>query len=159
MSRWTATLIALTAAPCGATVAAASEPPAAIDTGRNAEVVEAPDVPPTIVRREVGRLHMSRPVLGNGYVAYRYPAFDTCPCDDAGCYHPGWYYCGGKSYRQAWWRRWVGAHLGGGSMLDGYPCHCVLPTVGRPYGMPAVDGAPDASERRAAEPEAATAAP
>lgn len=141
MSRRTAILIAAFAAgPCG-TMAAASEPRAATDTGRNAEVVEAPNVPPPIVRRETGRLHVTRPVLGSGYVPYRYPAFDTCPCDDAGCYHPGWYYCGGKSYRQAWWRRWMGAHVGRGSMLDGYPCHCVQPTFGRPYWTPADDAA------------------
>ena len=114
------------------------------DVEDQAGTLERAEVPPPIIRRETRVPHVERPALGAGYVPYRYPAVDTCPCGDAGCYHPGWYYCGGKSYRRAWWRRWAGAHLGHGSLLDAYPCHCVLPTFGRAVRFnPAAGVSPD----------------
>ena len=74
-----------------------------------------------------------QPCLGRGYVPYSYPAIDSCHCARTGCFHPARYYCGGKQYRKQWFHKWVKAHLGRGSMLDSYPCHCVYPTAGRPY--------------------------
>lgn len=73
--------------------------------------------------------------LGNGYVPYSYPGIGTCPCGppEAGCFHPWNYYHGGKSYKRSWLGKWLKAHLGHGSMLEGYPCHCTQPTVTRPY--------------------------
>lgn len=71
--------------------------------------------------------------FGAGYLPYAYPSFETCPCGSDGCFHPDRYYCGGKPYRQQWLLRWVRAHLGHGSMLDGYPCPCILPATGRAY--------------------------
>ncbi len=79
------------------------------------------------------RYETVQPRLGRGYVPYSYPAFDSCPCAQDGCFHPGRYYCGGKAYRKQWFRKWVKTHLGRGSMLDGYPCECISPTAGRPY--------------------------
>ena len=148
MKSWSAALfVALAAVPIAATdSAAAGQPPAAPQTGDDSRRYHAADVPPPIARQEAGRLHATRPELGTGYVPYRYPGFDTCPCADGGCYHPGWYYCGGKPYRQAWWRRWIGAHLGHGSMLDAYPCHCVQPSFGRLYRSEAAELAPTESE-------------
>lgn len=73
------------------------------------------------------------PCVGRGYVPYSYPAVDSCPCAANGCFHPWRYYCGGRTYKGNWFRTWVGAHLGKGSMLDQYPCECQFPTVGRTY--------------------------
>ncbi|MFQ5731383.1 MAG: hypothetical protein ACE5KM_05440 [Planctomycetaceae bacterium] len=73
------------------------------------------------------------PCIGRGYRSYMYPTFGSCPCGSSSCYHPGRYYCGGKSYKRQWYRTWVRAHLGKGSMLDPYRCECRFPTVGRTY--------------------------
>jgi hypothetical protein len=164
MRKWTAAIIvALAAVPVAATEAAAAGQPApgtSPETGGEGERFYAADVPPPIVRKEAERLHVARPTFGAGYVPYPYPGFDTCPCDEDGCYHPGWYYCGGSAYRQTWCRRWVRAHLGHGSMLEAYPCHCVLPTFGRPYGLTAAGIAPVDSEAHPAEaPEAPRPSP
>ncbi len=78
-----------------------------------------------------------RAVLGRGYVPYSYPGFNSCPCAWDGCFHPHRYYCGADEYRRTWRQRWVRAHLGLGSMLDGYPCECIYPTVGRTYSLDA----------------------
>lgn len=76
------------------------------------------------------------PMLGRGYIPYTYPAIDSCPCATNGCFDPSRYYCGGKQYRKQWFRKWVKAHFGRGSMLDDYPCHCINPVYGRPYRLP-----------------------
>ena len=73
------------------------------------------------------------PCIGKGYVPYSYPAFGTCPCGENSCYDPARYYCGRKSYRMQWFRKWVRAHLGHGSMLDDVPCGCRFPGSVRPY--------------------------
>lgn len=73
------------------------------------------------------------PCVGRGYVPYSYPAIGSCPCGSDCCYHPWRYYCGGKSYERQWFRTWLRAHLGKGSMLDQYPCHCRFPAAGRNY--------------------------
>lgn len=82
-----------------------------------------------------------QPVFGRGYIAYSYPAVDSCPCVAIGCYHPGRYFHGGKTYRRHWRKRWLRAHLGLGSMLDEIPCDCILPTFGRPYHLGGVTAA------------------
>lgn len=64
--------------------------------------------------------------------AYQIPGFDACPCGNTGCFHPGRYYCGGKQYRRHWFRKWLRAHLGHGSMLDDVPCHCIAPAAYHP---------------------------
>lgn len=76
---------------------------------------------------------LPQPCFGAGYLPYAYPGFETCPCGHDGCFHPAPYYCGGKPYGRQWLRKWIRAHLGCGSMLDGYPCPCIFPTVGRTY--------------------------
>lgn len=76
-----------------------------------------------------------QPLLGRGYISYSYPTIDSCRCASNGCFHPSRYYCGGKQYRKNWFRKWVKAHLGHGSMLDDYPCHCVIPTTGRSHRL------------------------
>ena len=156
MKNWTAAILAaLAAVPFAAPEAvAAGQPAPSPETGREREPFYAADVPPPIVRQRQALCTFTRPTLGAGYVPYRYPGFDTCPCDEKGCYHPGWYYCGGTAYRQAWCRRWVRAHLGHGSMLDASPCHCVLPTFGRAYRLSAPEIAPVESEGPAEPPEA-----
>ena len=62
------------------------------------------------------------------YIPYTYPAFESCPCGADGCYHPAPYYGGSQCYRRSWFHKWLRAHLGLGSMLEDYPCPCVLPT-------------------------------
>lgn len=79
------------------------------------------------------RYELIQPCLGRGYVSYSYPAADSCPCGGDGCFHPGRYYCGGKEYRRQWGGRWLRAHLGLGSMLEGYRCECIYPAAGRSY--------------------------
>ena len=93
---------------------------------------------------EVRQYEWTRPCLGRGYVAYSYPAFGSCPCSGENCFHPGRYYCGGKPYRKQWFRKWLPAHLGHGSMLDDYACQCRFPTAGRAYRRP-VPSAPTES--------------
>jgi len=95
----------------------------------------APAVPSMAKKNQ--RHELVRPCLGRGYVAYSYPAFDSCPCAGNDCFHPGRYYCGGKPYRKQWFRKWLRAHVGRGSMLDDYACECRFPTVGRVYRRPA----------------------
>lgn len=73
------------------------------------------------------------PCIGRGYVPYAYPAVDSCQCGSDCCFNAGRYYCGGKPYRRQWFKTWLRAHLGKGSMLDQYPCECQFPTVGRTY--------------------------
>ena len=73
------------------------------------------------------------PCIGQGYISYAYPAFDSCPCGAKCCYHPGRYYYGGKPYKRQWFKTWLRAHLGKGSMLDPYPCDCRFPIAGRIY--------------------------
>ena len=96
---------------------------------------ELPDEAPPIA--EEGLPHgVFRPCLGAGYVPYAYPAFGTCPCAEDGCFPAAPYFaCGrcGEAYRERWLKKWARAHFGHASMLDGYPCHCILPTAGRPY--------------------------
>lgn len=58
---------------------------------------------------------------------YTLPGFEVCPCGNSGCFHPARYYCGGKPYRKHWFRKWLCAHFGHGSMLENVPCHCVHP--------------------------------
>ena len=82
------------------------------------------------------RYEWMRPCLGRGYVAYSYPAFGSCPCSSENCFHPGRYYCGGKPYRKQWFRKWLRAHVGRGSMLDDHACECRFPTAGRAYQRP-----------------------
>ena len=57
------------------------------------------------------------PYIGRGYVPYSYPALATCPCGSNTCYNAGRYYCGGKPYKRQWFKTWLRAHLGKGSML------------------------------------------
>ena len=78
-----------------------------------------------------------RAALGRGYLPYSYPGFNSCPCAWDGCFHPHRYYCGGEDYRRTWRQRWLRAHLGLGSMLDGYLCECIYPTAGRLYRLKA----------------------
>ena len=99
-----------------------------------------------------------RPCLGAGYVPYAYPGFETCPCGGDSCFHPAWYYCGGEPYRKRWWRTWLGAHVGRGSMLERHPCDCVFPGLGRPVLQtvpPAGGGQPDTN--RPQEPQSSAA--
>lgn len=94
------------------------------------------------------------PCLGRGYVPYSYPALDSCPCGSNACYQPWRYYCGGKTYKRQWFRTWLKAHFGKGSMLDTYPCEYRFPTVGRtwlssqPVGPPAGSVPPAPSDPR-----------
>ena len=75
-----------------------------------------------------------RPCIGAGYIPYSYPAIGSCPCGDDLCFNPHRYYCCGKQYKKAWFRKWSGSHLGKRSMLDDYWCPCIYPTtVPRPY--------------------------
>ena len=76
------------------------------------------------------------PCLGAGYIPYSYPAVDNCSCATDGCFPPARYYCGGEAYRDSWFRKWLRAQFCGGSMLDGYPCHCMFPSVGRVWIPP-----------------------
>jgi hypothetical protein len=71
---------------------------------------------------------------GRGYVAYSYPAFGSCPCEEDRCFHPGRYYSCSDAYEKSFWRRWRRAHFHGGSMLDDVPCHCIDPS-GRPVAV------------------------
>lgn len=92
--------------------------------------------PPAAGSEEALPQHVFRPCLGNGYVPYTYPAIGTCPCAEDCCFPAAPYYaCGacGEAYRKRWFKKWLRAHFGHGSMLDGYPCHCIAPTAGRPY--------------------------
>lgn len=116
--------------------------------------VELPAQPPA-EPTEAGRVHLPppiatadrpilvRPCLGAGYIPYSYPAVDSCPCARDDCFPPARYYCGGEAYRDHWWSKWLRAHFAGGSMLDGYPCHCVFPTVGRPIVQTVPEPSPD----------------
>jgi len=81
-------------------------------------------------------LERVQPCLGRGYVAYSYPSFGSCQCESDCCFHPGRYYCGGKPYRKQWFRTWVRAHLGHGSMLDNTPCQCIYPTASKSFLRP-----------------------
>lgn len=84
--------------------------------------------------RERAAEHRSdHPRPRRGYTSYAYPGVDSCRCARGPCFHPARYYCGGEQHRRSWLRRWLGAHFGGGSMLDGYCCECVFPTVRRPH--------------------------
>lgn len=74
--------------------------------------------------------------LGDGYIPYGYPAFETCPCGNDGCFHPWRYYAGGKCYRRNWFHTWLRAHLGLGSMLEDYPCPCIFPIHAAPTAIP-----------------------
>lgn len=162
MRNWTAAIFAALApwALAAPEAVAGGQPAPSPETRGEDQSFYAADVPPPIARQKAGRLHVARPAFGAGYLPYRYPGFDTCQCNEDGCYHPGWYYCGGSAYRQTWWRQWVRAHLGHRSMVEPYPCHCVLPTFGRPYGLNAADIAPVESEARPAEaPEAPRPSP
>lgn len=90
---------------------------------------------PKLVQPAVAR-HQAEPVwpcIGNGYVPYSYPAFGTCPCGDNCCYDPSRYYCGGKSYRKQWFRKWLRTQVGRGSMLSDVPCSCRFPGTVKPY--------------------------
>src|SRR6185436_1443256 len=77
-----------------------------------------------------------QPCLEADYMPYAYPAFGACPCCNDGCFHPCPYYCGGNAYKTQWFHRWLGSHLGHGSMLDSYPCPCIYPTAGKPLHLP-----------------------
>ena len=85
---------------------------------------------------------------GRGFLPYSYPAFGSCPCGEDGCFPPVRYYgaCGDadSAYKKSFWRRWRQAHFGGGSMLDGVPCHCIYPP-GRSLALP-LTPQPPASE-------------
>lgn len=96
---------------------------------------EYPYAIPTPIKKAADkpRYEVIQPCLGRGYIPYSYPAIDSCPCARQGCYHPCRYYCGGKEYHRDWRSRWLRAHLGLGSMLDGYCWECLFPTTGRPY--------------------------
>ena len=109
-----------------ATAGLAAQPPAepADEPAQSPPPISTTADQPTIV---------VQPCLGAGYVPYSYPGVDTCPCAYDGCYPPARYYCGGETYRDHWWGKWLRAHFAGGSMLDGYPCHCVFPTTGRAW--------------------------
>ena len=108
-----------------------SKPYEPYETPRSpATAITKDDTSPKPARQEH---RLIRPCLGRGYVPYSYPAIDSCPCARNCCFHPGRYYCGGKAYRKQWFRKWLRAHLGSGSMLDEYPCQCTFPTAGRPY--------------------------
>lgn len=74
--------------------------------------------------------------LGRGYVGYELPTLDSCPCSNDRCFHPCRYYFGGKPYVRSWCRRWLGAHVGRGSMLDAYAGQCLSPGLTRPYWRP-----------------------
>ena len=73
------------------------------------------------------------PCIGRGYRSYSYPAFGSCACGADCCFHPGRYYCGGKPYKRQWFKTWLRAHFGKGSMLDRDPCECRFPTTARTY--------------------------
>lgn len=70
-----------------------------------------------------------RPCIGVGYQPYTYPAVGTCPCGDSPCFHPQRYYCGGKTYKKSWMKKWIGTQFGKRSMLDDYCCDCLVPTA------------------------------
>lgn len=110
-----------------ATAELAAQPP-----DRVAPATEPSPIPPPISTTAGQAMVIAQPCLGAGYVPYSYPGVDTCPCVRDGCFPPARYYCGGETYRNHWWSKWLRAHFAGGSMLDGYPCHCIFPTVGRP---------------------------
>ena len=94
---------------------------------------EIPESRPLASSQSSSSYELVQPCLGRGYVPYSYPAIDSCHCARSGCFHPARYYFGAKEYRKQWFHKWVKVHLGRGSMLDTYPCHCVYPTSGRPY--------------------------
>lgn len=71
------------------------------------------------------------PFFGVGYVPYAFPGFDVCPCAGEFCFPPS-RYCD-DCYWEEWFRKWLRAHLGRGSMLDDVPCPCIMPLTGRPY--------------------------
>ena len=108
------------------TVAGADGKPTASDS----QEVQRPSATPVVA---LPRRAAVLPCIGDGYVPYSYPAFGTCPCGDNSCYDPARYYCGGKPYQKQWFRKWVRAHLGVGSMLDDVPCECRFPVSVRPY--------------------------
>ena len=83
-----------------------------------------------IQAKEGPRFEPFCPVLGTGYLPYDYPGFDVCPCAGDSCFHPA-NYCD-PCYREFWFRKWLRAHWGPGSMLEDVPCLCISPTTGRP---------------------------
>ncbi len=99
-----------------------------------------------------------QPCLGRGYVPYSYPAIGSCHCANNICFHPAKYYCGGKEYHKRWFHKWVKVHLGHGSMLENYPCHCVYPTVGRSYlrSVPEIGSSPNHATPPTPSPSALT---